>query len=162
MLRHRAISSLGAESWGARDFKPSAQSQSHFKRSLVFVALQQPLRVASTQIHDRVDDALLIIGEWQLGLVDACASLARIRPQTGSRRQLLRMILPPPRRRLHVTPDWLPGSSAGGQPTVSSLTAVSACGCSDGGDEEPGVSQRTSLGMRGASAYGFDLCVTTS
>lgn len=58
--------------------KPSAKGQSHCKRCSkgppIVVALQQSLRVASTQIHDRSRGTMMLIGEWQLGLEGACAS----------------------------------------------------------------------------------------
>ena len=87
----------------------------------------------------------------------------RIRPQTGSRRQLLRMILPPSLYDvdLRVTPDYSPVTIArqGVRPTVSSLTAVYEL---MGRDEESGGLPKDIARDAGSSAYGSDLGANTS
>lgn len=77
ILGQLVISSKGAKAGELKVLNPQHQASritSAGRMQPIVVVLQQSLRVAPTQIHDRVDGMLLLIGEWQLGLVGACAS----------------------------------------------------------------------------------------
>lgn len=93
------INSLHAENRGPRGFKPSTQGQSHLQALAgwppILVALQQSLRVASTQIQDWSRGHAACYWGMAAGAGGCMRILARFRPQTGSRRHVLR-IHPPP------------------------------------------------------------------
>lgn len=108
------INSIHAKSWGPRGFKPSTQGQSHCRRWLDGRPFWSHCS-SHYESHPRrsrivVEGMLLpiVIGEWQLGLVGACASSPDSDHRPGAVDSFSAFILPPLRRRLHVTPCLIP------------------------------------------------------